>query len=383
MKVIITSRAVYPLHGYGGMEKYVYYLSKYLVKQGINVEIVSSSDNKKRKEEVIDGIKYTIIPPQVNQRRLSHLWYHLFVINLAKYLKKKEFAVLHSYGITSYAYLHLKKRASTIVQAFDFEPFILEKKYLKATYNEIFMKNPLRYCITHCDAIALYGEYQIDEIIKLFNIDRNRVFFLPVGVDISSIIKTLEVKKLSRENLGLKDKDFVLISVNRFDSHKGINYLVDAFNLIKQEIDNAKLILIGAGSEEERIKKQIEDYKLTDSVIHLKNVPEDLLYNYYALSDIYVSPTLFEYFITSVMEAMACGLPIVSTGQEFIVESGVNGYVVPKRNAKEMAEAVLKIYDGNKVKTMGNASQQIIKKYDWNIIAKNAIKKYEKLIKEG
>lgn len=221
----------------------------------------------------------------------------------------------------------------------------------------------------------------------MFGVKEEKMFELPVGVNVSEIRESLKERKLSRQDLGLSQDDFVLISVNRFSFEKGINYLVDAFNIVKQECKSAKLVLVGSGPEEERITKQIESYDLTDSVRHLKNVPEDFLYGYYSISDIYVSPVLHTDWVMGIAEAMVCGLPIVSTGQEWLVKPSVNGYIVPQKNAQAMADAkaivdaVLTIYRSDSVKTMGERSREIIKDYDWKMTAKKAIEKYEELCK--
>ena len=361
---------------YGGGEKYVYYLSKYLAKEGIDVEILISSP--KSKTAKLDAIKYTFIPPLVTIRypliATLLLNSYLFNTNAAIHLKRKKFDILHSYGSTSYQYLHFADRRPVIVQAWDNRP--LKAKGLKRIV-QFPIAERTKYCMTHAEAIAIEGEFQIDEITKLFGVDEEKIFVLPVGVDLNFIKKKLNGKRISRNELGLSDNDFVLISVNRFFAVKGINYLVDAFKIVKQNLNIAKLILIGAGPEEGRITKQIRHHKLTDSVLHLKNVSEDSLYEYYNLADIYVSPTLQKDFIMGILEAMACGLPVVSTGQEFIVQSGRNGYVVPPRSIHAMADAILKIYDDGAHKTMGTTSQKIVEEYDWEIIAKQAIKQYE------
>jgi len=173
----------------------------------------------------------------------------------------------------------------------------------------------------------------------------------------------------------------VLISVNRFSPDKGLNYLIDAFNLIKHECQNAKLVLVGSGPEEERITKQIESYDLNDSVRHLKNVPEDFLYGCYSISDIYVSPVLHTDWVMGIAEAMACGLPIVSTGQEWLVKPSVNGYIVPQKNAQAMADALLKIYyqSEDERRVMSDMSLQMVAQWDWSFVATKAMAKYEEL----
>jgi len=135
-------------------------------------------------------------------------------------------------------------------------------------------------------------------------------------------------------------------------------------------------------AEYKKVVNQLREYKLMDKTIIAENVSEDDLYDYYALSDVYVSPTLQDDYIMSIQEAMACGLPIVSTGQDFLVKSGVNGYVVSKRDPYEMAKAVLKIYDENKCGAMGAKSKEMAEKYGFESIAKNAIQIYEKLLEK-
>ena len=79
----------------------------------------------------------------------------------------------------------------------------------------------------------------------------------------------------------------------------------------------------------------------------------------------------------SIMEAEVFGLPIVSTHQEFLIDG--NGYVVPERNSEALAEGILKVRNGDRLK-MGERSKEIVKQYDFKEIAKTAIAKYKELI---
>ena len=388
MKVIMTGYRVYPFHGYGGLEKYPYYLSKYLLKEGINVKVVTPLDKRKGKLTTYEDIKYLFLPPRTHSRKFVEAREQLFNINLARYLKKEKFDVLHSFYHTAYIYLHFRNRVPTIAQPFGIEPFTdplcTRPKNFRRIYSDILVRHPLRYCMTHADAVASEGDFQIEEILK-HGVKKEKIFDLPVGINLSFIKERLEVKKLSREDLGLSDKDFILLSVNRFGYDKGIDYLVDAFNILNQKIKNTKLILIGSVEDKgerglyQKIMNQVKIYKLTDNVVQLKNIAESRLYDYYAMSDVYISPTLQDDFIMSIQEAMACGLPVVTTGQEFLVKNGINGFVVPKRDPQSIADAVLKLYDKDKCQTMGKISKELAKDYGFESIAKKAIKAYENL----
>jgi len=394
LKVILANKSAYPFFQYGGIEKYIYYLSKHVLKQGIDVEIVSSLPSSGKKNVVHDGILYTFLPPYLDWKlpysALSILRLSIFSLNLARYLRKQDFDVLHSFITVPYFYLRLHRRRPVVFQPFEeiYEyKALLEKPKdamwpLKRSLIHYVKKHVDKYCMKHANAIASEGEFQTEVFAEFFGIDRIKVFNLPVGIDIESIDKTLKQTKLSRQDLHLASSDIVLISVNRFEANKGISYLVEAFKLLKEKAKNAKLVLVGTGSEEEKIKSQIIDSNLQDSVVHLKEVQEDSLFAYYDLSDIYVSPTLDTGSIMSVIEGMACRLPVVSTGQESAVKSGINGFVVPKADPEKMAQAILNICKSGKSEEFGATSRQIAQEYDFRAIAKTAIKKYEEVVEQ-
>ncbi|MGB8707604.1 MAG: glycosyltransferase family 4 protein [Dehalococcoidia bacterium] len=370
---------------YYGFPKYFYLLAKYLAKQGIEVELVIDSEKGREKvKEVCGNVNTTIIRPSTGVG-VNFLRRSLYSINVARYLRDKNFDILHTGGTIPFAYLHAKNRAPTVFQAFGNESFthlnVLQMSSPMQMFYRLLAQPTWKYCGSHADVIAAEGEFQIEEMMEVYAVSRDKIFILPVGIDSAFIKQALDIRTVSREELGLTASDFTLLSVNTLDVVKGINYLIDAFYLVRQKLANARLIIIGAGPEETNIYNQIKAYQLADSIIHLKNVPEATLYDYYALSDLFVSPTLQKDFIMGILEAEVCGLPIVSTGQDWLIREGENGYVVPQKDPAAMADAILKIYKGNR-KTMGIASQKIAREYDFEAITKLAIKQYQKMLSQ-
>lgn len=395
MKIIIATPFTYPFHIYGGLQKYIFLLAKALSIKGVDVEIVSSLPKERQKKEIYEGITYTFIAPHINWDNPSIIptIYHLpFTFNVARYLRKQKFDILHGYGIAPHAYLRLKKRAPVVFQPFEriynnrVVPMVGDKTgWFKRNLIHRVIRYFDLYSITHADAVAAEGDFQNETLTQLLGNNQHRIFNLPVGVDIPSVEKALKLRSLTRDDLGLNDNDFLLISVNRLYRGKGVDYLIDAFALVKREIGNAKLIIIGTGPEEESIVNHIAASGLTSSVLRFKNVPEDLLYQYYALSDIYVSPTWQSGSIMSIVEAMACGMPVVATGQDFWVKSGENGYVVPPKDSNAIAQAILKmhkLHQANKLQNFIEKSRMIAKEHDYSIIATLAVEKYRELIEE-
>jgi len=388
MKIIMASRAIWGFHSFGGMERYVYFLSKYLVKNGCEVEIITSLTRKiPFRSKKIGAEKITFLSPYVNKLYTNPIRYWLFTKSISRYLKSKDFDVLHAYGITAYHYLkEIENRKPTVVQPFGNEEFKAREKenLIKRIYLDFFIRKPKIYCLQHSDAIASEGDLQSQEIMEIFDVPKEKIFILPDGVEFEFIQKCISNSKLSKEELSINDADLVLINVNRLASNKGVNYLIDALYLLnKQNKLNVKLILIGTGPEEQKINEQIRKLQLEDKVVHFKNIPDEKMFQLYTLADISITPTLYEGLPLVILEAMACGKPIIASNVSEVpqvVKHGENGFLVPPRDPKAIANAVLEIYDKNLFRRMGKKSKEIAKNYDWNIIAKKAIGKYEELI---
>lgn len=382
MKVVLATRAVFPFHGYGGMETYVYFLSKHLLENGVDVEIVTSSSKKEVNADI--NLNYTFLPPFVSGKFTQPVRYWLFVRNCAKYLNKLDFDILHACGITAYRYLKFGNRKPVVAQPFGSEEFknINEGKLVGRVYSDFFMRKPKIYCMQHADAIASEGELQTKEIMDLFKVPREKIFALPDGVDMDLVEQYLEKTKITKEDFNLQDADLVLMNVNRLEPNKGVLYLIDALRILNEEL-KVKLILVGTGSQKQEIKERIEKLGLKDKVLHFENIPDKKMFQLYTLADISVTPTLYEGLPLVILEAMATEKTIVASDVSEVpqvVKNKENGFLVPPASPKAIADAVIKIYDKNLFEKMGRKSKEIAKDYDWDIIANMAIKKYEELV---
>jgi len=116
----------------------------------------------------------------------------------------------------------------------------------------------------------------------------------------------------------------------------------------------------------------------------LKNIPEKELHDYYFSSDIFVNASIQKDYIMSIQEAMACGLPIVSSNQPFLVENNVNGFRVGPKNPEGIAKAIIKISHLKKkeLNKMKKQSIKMAKQYDYNNISNIALRIYNNLIKQ-
>jgi len=139
--------------------------------------------------------------------------------------------------------------------------------------------------------------------------------------------------------------------------HKGQRYLVDAAHLVVREIPDARFVILGEGELREHLEKQIRDHHLEKHVL-LPGFRTDVL-GCMKSFDLFVMSSVTEGLGTSLLDAMACARPIVATragGIPEIVEDGVNGFLVPPRDAASLAAAIVRALKDESLRTrMGDA----------------------------
>lgn len=390
MRVIMSAIRVHPFHRYGGAEVYIYNLAKYLVRNGIDVKIIASKPKPEQGVEnaVYDSIKYEFTPPHVTtDTKRSIISYHLFNFNLSRKLSKENFDILHSFGMTAHNYLKKrKKRGKVIVEPFGlYGTHEVKQNFAKKYLRKLLIEKPLECCVKNADAIAVEGNIQAREISEKFKVSEDKFIYIPDGVEIKFIEESIKKSELSKGALGIEDADIILVNVNRLAKNKGVIYLIDALGILNKCLD-VRLILIGSGPEENRIKMRLKELGMEQKVLHFKNIPDEKKFQLISLADISVTPTLFEGLPIVILEAMACGKPVIAsnvTEVPQVVKHGVNGFLVPPKDPEAIAKAVLEVYENDLIEKMGRESRKIARNYDWNIIAKMAIRKYEELMEKN
>lgn len=147
-------------------------------------------------------------------------------------------------------------------------------------------------------------------------------------------------KQAMREKLGFSQDDFIVAFVGQWNSRKGVNRLSDALNSLDNP--NIKAFFLGKGAE-------VPTYK---HVIYQGTVNHDLLPEYLSAADIFVLPTNNEGCSNAVIEAMACGLPVVSSDKEFNwdVLNKTNSILLDPYDINAIASAIQKLYENTELR---------------------------------
>ena len=175
------------------------------------------------------------------------------------------------------------------------------------------------------------------------------------GVDLDEIERRPIQSAIRRETLGLTPDDLVIGNISRLDPVKHTELLVETVQRLKPRLPNLVLVLVGGGTEEQRIRRLVFERGLQQSVIFTGSLPNAL--TMYPMFDLYVAASQKEGLPMSLVEAMAAGLPVVATdvpGHRDVVVHGETGMLVPPGDTTALAEAVASLVsDPARCKAMG------------------------------
>jgi glycosyltransferase involved in cell wall biosynthesis len=188
------------------------------------------------------------------------------------------------------------------------------------------------------------------ELLEAFPYQTDQVPVIPNGVDIDKFIPyTPEMKTILRKSFGIPVKSKVLLFMGGDWPRKGLEEVIQAFNLIAGEFPDVCLLVVGTGDQQKYSDLVHAKYKHRVTFMGKQPNPQE----WFGISDIFIAPSSYETFSLVVHEAAAAGLVILSTkvgGVEDFIEQAVNGYYI-ERSAESIASRlteVLNDFDGSR-----------------------------------
>jgi len=201
------------------------------------------------------------------------------------------------------------------------------------------------YVYRRCSRILSLSAYTANMIANWYKIDRQSVHVLPCPIDTEWFSPPPDSSELSN--------DKIIISVSRLnDPRKNIAMLVKAFSRVRKEIPDAKLILLG-DKPNEGVVRLVDDLYLRGHILFPGSVPNDRTRDYYRQSSVFALSSYQEGLGITGLEAMSCGLPIVSTkcgGPEEYVTEGITGFLVPTNDEHQMASKLIHLLSNSQLR---------------------------------
>jgi L-malate glycosyltransferase len=179
-----------------------------------------------------------------------------------------------------------------------------------------------------------------ESLYKYEFIPKSKIFVLTNSIDY------LKFNEASKNKTYLIEKSIVIGTVGRVERVKGIKYLLLAMQIILQQYPNARLEIIGDGSQLNKLKSLAEKLGISNSIIFFGKLANPI--PNYRRMDVFVLPSLLEGFGIVLLEAMAAGIPVVATnihGIKEVIVDGKSGILVPPKNPEAIAKAVTSIIE--------------------------------------
>lgn len=199
-------------------------------------------------------------------------------------------------------------------------------------------------------------------------VPNHKLIHIPYGVNLSSF-----------RQIPKTDKLFRVIFVGGMTLRKGVQYLLQAFSELR--LRNAELLLVGALTDEMKpfFKRYKGSYRWIDAA------PQAELYKYYSESSVFVLNSVEDGFGMVIIQAMACGLPVIATdhtGALDIVRDGIDGFIIPIRDTWALKEKLLFLYEHKEQSaTMGaSAKARVSSGFRWEDYGSKMIRAYETIM---
>lgn len=212
--------------------------------------------------------------------------------------------------------------------------------------------------LKQCDIIMPTSPRLIDSSPFLSRF-RKKCQPVPLGMPLAPFARTVDSANQTRV-IKKRYKGYpLLVFVGRLRYYKGLQYLVSAM----RGIPHAHLLIIGIGPEEEKLRRLTDEFELRDRIHFLGELDDEEVVCHLQAADVFVMPSHLpsEAFGLSMVEAMACGIPVVccdlKTGVPFVNQDGVTGRVVPPADDEALAKAISGLLsDANTRFKMGEAA---------------------------
>ena len=335
------------LHNAAGMERILCLKANSLCSIYNITFIIRNQENKKPYYPLKDEIRL------IDMGLTSPLEYRK---ELSIFLKKEKFNIVISTGGWEFYFLYKIKDGSKKIFEFHFS-FYISKVWFDTANRGLSAK--IKAYIQTVRRAIIARHY--DQVVVLTTADANRWKWFCKNVVVIPNPLTISTNKIS--NCETKQA----IAVGRLNREKGFDYLIEAWNLVHCQYPDWILKIYGEGDMRPLLQSQINRYGLQQSIFLKGNVSN--IIDKYLKSSIFILSSRSEGFPLACLEALACGLPIVSfklTGIQDLIENGENGYVAKKvGDIENMAKAICKLIENHNIrKRFSTNSLEIAKKYD-------------------
>jgi glycogen synthase len=234
----------------------------------------------------------------------------------------------------------------------------------------------VRAVFTHAPALVIGSDSFAGEVSARHGVDPDRWTVVSGATDTERFTP--------RSDPGSLRATPVLLYHGRVDARKGVLDLLDAVRVLVDQGRELRLVVSGIGPDTDTVAERVTELGLDEVVTQLGYTAYEQAHEVYRRGDVFVSPTYAEGFSNTVLEAMASGLPVVSTdvvGVRDCVRHLDNGYLVPPKEPAALAEGIARVLDDEALRTgtARRALDEVRARWSWPVIAGTLLGVYDEV----
>jgi glycosyltransferase involved in cell wall biosynthesis len=361
-------------------------LMRNLVASGAAVTAVAPGSNDQAVWET-EGIGSAVY--RIRRGSLNPMAARRAIADLRRIFKDTRPDIVHSFTVASSAY------ASAAAQLAGVEHLVVtvsglgsmlagRPDGLRDALRRLAVREATRWGCQRADRVTFENRNDLDFFVERHLADVDRAALIPGGVDTDFYAPGAGNSARSRKvraSWGLDEQATVVTMVGRLLRDKGVREFVAASRLVRRSAPQVEFVLIGApdkGNPESMTESELDHIHRT-SRVRMGGFRTDIR-DCLVASDVFVLPSYAEGHPRSSLEAMSCGLPVVTTdvqGCRDTVEHGVNGFLVPARDAQALADAVARLATSPELRlSMGRQSRRLARR---SFSVGRAVERYRRL----
>jgi glycogen(starch) synthase len=408
MRVAIVARSVFPLHGYGGLERHVHDLVRALAARDVAVTLITRPPiHDRQSDNIAPGVRTLFVPyrtfPFAGRRGTTVLdrstAYPLFgeaagrqAFELAR---AGEIDIVHGLGASVLGYAR-RRSQSTIPLVFN--PQGLEE-FGATDPSRARLKRlayfPLQRAVIACaraaDAVIATDRSLEPVVLRHLGIARDRLRTLPNAIDVphvdSATHQSVVADLRSRHAIG--EDEIVFFSAGRLEANKGFHVMLRALSAAGAhgglETRRWRWVLAGDGPFRRDLVSLASSLGIQAGVLFAGRVPDDEMHAWHEIATLFVHPTLYEGSSLVTLEAMAHRRAVIASragGLPDKVRPGANGWLVPPGDPGGLA-AVLSgsVANPERLREFGEEGRRIVEReFSWDVVADETIALYKELL---
>lgn len=370
MKILRVVSDLYP-SVVGGIGIHAHQMSRGQARLGHEVTVVTLNQKKLPENELVEGYRVIRFPSYLTI--CGNSFAPGLILEILK--RKRAVEIIHAHS-----HLFFSTNVCVLARLLHSAPLIITNHGLISASAPAWLNSFYKHFVSRttfhiADHIICYTDIERKNIERL-GIDKRKISVIHNGVD-----TTLFAPLASKKNADKKQ----ILWVGRYVTGKGVEYLIEAFSLVQKKIPGSHLVLVGDGPEKPVIENRIRKLHLHSSVTLIDYLDNEKLPEIYKNSDVFVLPSLMEGVPRTILEAMACGVPVVTTDIPHLVSiiDGA-GFVVPPKDPASLSNAIFTILENASLaEQMGQQGRnRIVQDYSWEDTVKKTLRLYEKVVSE-